>query len=140
MYRFVTQEAQLTLHDCFITNVGFGRELILSFEQGIDILASHSLNPTHRHQTTGPAEVVLQSYELVQVREVYGAEDFSPSLEALTSKRVEVLCFEFDRATRTAQLLCDIDWRYCVAYTFSCEAVYYKWNELTGDAWFQDWP
>ena len=139
-YRFVTTEANLTLHESMITQANLTSNLVLTVDS-LDVYADHSLNPIGRHQVTGPAEIELVQAYLVDSKQIYVSEGFQVSLENFkTYSKIEILSFEFEPSNQLVKIYCEIEHIMLVEYHIHCEQVYYKWNALQGDAWFQDWP
>ncbi len=139
-YQFVTTEANLTLHESLITQANLTSNLVLTVDS-LDVFAVHSLNSTGRHQVTGPAEVELVQAYLLDSKQIDVLEGFQVSLENFkTYSRIEILAFAFESSNQLVTIYCEIERSMLVEYHIHCEQVYYKWNTLQGDAWFQDWP
>ena len=167
-WRFVSEEAEtISLHDHCITSVEEdGPDLILHFtDDGFDVTKDNSLNPTGRHRNTGPAAIVLKSWQFLDGAFDRGVEVNCPDgtryplpEKPLTQEQLlsgafeaEVLDFDRDLKTGTFRLYGDGGVYYegseipdgpagFIVLELYAQRVLFCWNELPRDAWFQDWP
>ncbi|MET3558495.1 hypothetical protein ABID29_001620 [Streptococcus rupicaprae] len=76
MYKVVTTDDCLTLHEALLTDVFIGDNLVWRFADGFDVSAAHSLNPTGRYKHTGPAEVEMVNARLVDAIVAYAPDGY----------------------------------------------------------------
>lgn len=124
-WKFVSESACVSLHDCFITDVEQGEDLVFHFEGGIVVGANHPLNDTGRNRYTSTAAVILRGGRVLQG----GDPD-------VLWGNATVLAFTFDQERRLAvmKITCcrpvgGNEW------IFSCRQVDCCWDEFGGDCW-----
>ena len=153
-WRFCSQEDDaISLHDCAMDHMKCDKDgLWLMFEDGFDVTKDNSLNPTGRHQLTGKAAVFLKEGSYLEGDwnrncTQQGPNDSDPIpmqevpilWEQLVDLSPEVLDFTWDPDKQYLSITAIDNVGYC-DINFACVEVWFCWNELTEDAWFQDWP
>lgn len=153
-WRYCSQDDDtISLHDCVMGRMEWDKDgLWLMFEDGFHVTKDNSLNPTGRHRLTGQAAVFLQSGSYLEgawnrncTRQ--GPDDPEPiplqeiaiPPEQLTDWSPEVLDFTWESEKRHLSITAIDGIGYC-EINFSCAELWFCWNELPEDAWFQDWP
>lgn len=167
-WTFVSEDWEtISLHDHRITCVEeAGADLILRFDaDGFDVTCDNALNPTGRHRNTGPAVVVLKSWQFlegtfdrdVEVNCPDGTRYYLPekplTREQLLSGAFEVEVLDHGWSLESGVFRLDGDGGIYyedpdtpdgpegfVALELRAERVLFCWNELPRDAWFQNWP
>lgn len=167
-WKFMSEDAEtISLHDHRISSVEeHGPDLALRFsEDGFDVTKDNPLNPTGRHRNTGPAVVVLKSWQFlegtfdrdVEVNYPDGTRYYLPekplTREQLLSGTFEVEVLDHGWSLESGVFRLDGDGGIYyedpdtpdgpegfVALELRAERVLFCWNELPRDAWFQDWP
>lgn len=131
----------VTLHDCTITRLIFGGDIICELDDGFDVFADCPQNDTGRHKRTGKAAMILQNADFLRGALYVSDKDEMPlNKDEIAALDLEVL--DIKRYTDSVLLACDA-WKtkygdcYC-ELEFSCSDVIYCWNEFTEDAWFQE--
>lgn len=151
---FCSQEDEaISLHDCIMDRVEWEQDgLWLIFEDGFHVTKDNSLNPTGRHRLTGKAAVFLKAGSYLEgawnrncTRQ--GPDDSEPiplqeipiHPKQFAEWSPEVLDFTWEPEKRRLSITAIDSVGYC-EINFSCEELWFCWNELPEDAWFQDWP
>jgi len=129
-WRFCSQEDDtISLHDCVMDRVEWDKGgLWLIFEDGFNVAKDNSLNPTGRHRLTGKAAVFLKNGSYLES---------AIQREQLAELSPEVLDFTWEPEKRHLSIFAIDDVGYC-EINFSCESLWFCWNELPEDAWFQE--
>lgn len=60
-WKIVTEDDQISLHDHSISDIHFGMDIILLFDDGFDVTRNNIKNKTGRHKRTGSASVILHN-------------------------------------------------------------------------------
>lgn len=60
-WKIITEDNQVSLHDHTISDVYWGTDIILLFEDGFDVTKENIKNKTGRHKQTGSASVILHN-------------------------------------------------------------------------------
>lgn len=152
-WRFCSQEDDtISLHDCGMDLLKQTEDgLWLVFENGFNITKDNPFNPTGRHRLTGKAAVFLKAGTYLDGSwnrgcTIQGPEDAVPvplqevpiQQEQFMGLSPEVLDFTWEPG-RNRFTIDAIDWEGYCNFVFACEEVWFCWNELPEDAWFQDW-
>ena len=153
-WRFCSQEDDtISLHDCVMARVEWEKDgLWLIFEDGFDVTKDNSLNPTGRHRLTGKAAVFLKDGAYLEGAwnrncttqnsgdsEPIPLQEIPLRQEQFRAWSPEVLDFTWEPEKRHLSIAAIDGIGYC-EINFSCESLWFCWNELPTDAWFQDWP
>lgn len=153
-WRFCSQEDDtISLHDCVMDRVEWDKDgLWLIFEDGFNITKDNSLNPTGRHRHTEKAAAFLKNGSYLEgawnrncMYKGPGVPDLIPMQEVLIPRErfvdwsPEVMGFIWEPEKRHLSITAIDSIGYC-EINFSCEELWFCWNELPEDAWFQDWP
>lgn len=153
-WRFCSQEDDtISLHDCVMARVEWEKDgLWLIFEDGFDVTKDNSLNPTGRHRLTGKAAVFLKDGAYLEGAwnrncttqnsgdsEPIPLQEIPLRQEQFRAWSPEVLDFTWEPEKRHLSITAIDGIGYC-EINFSCESLWFCWNELPKDAWFQDWP
>ena len=151
-WRFCSQEDDtISLHDCVMDHVEWDKGgLWLIFEDGFDVTKDNSLNPTGRHRLTGKAAVFLKNGSYLEGAwnrnctmqnpgdsKPIPLQEISIQREQLAELSPEVLDFTWEPEKRHLSIFAIDDVGYC-KINFSCESLWFCWNELPEDAWFQE--
>lgn len=160
-WKFISEDAQtISLHDHWISLIDEnGADLVLHFAaDGFDVTRDNALNPTGRHRNTGRAAVILQNWRWVEGVFNRGVTEIKPGGVRYALPETPLPCEMFlhhledleiyDHAwnAETGQLILAGDWytdenqsEFCTI-TLGCNRLFFCWNALPHDAWFQDWP
>ena len=163
-WRFQSEDAEtVSLHDCRISAVRqTATGLALVFAEGFDVRRDNAQNAAGRHRRTGPAAVYLENGRFLEgafdrnttqlVREMDGTRRMVPVAERpvdgetfLHKLDLEVLDARWEPAVRRLTLSCDNradvgeGTRTFCEIVLACDRVVFCWDDLPGDAWFQDW-
>ena len=160
-WKFVSEdEGSISLHDHWISKVDqVGEDLMLHFSSdGFDVTKDNPLNPTERHRNTGPAAVILENWRWVEgvfnrgVTEVkpggkrYALPETPLPREMFLRSLEDFEIYTHDWNKETGELILAGDWwigekqsEFC-SVTLGCGRLFFCWNDLPRDAWFQDWP
>ncbi len=153
-WRFCSQEDEtISLHDCVMDGVNWAESGIwLSFENGFNVTKDNSLNPTGRHRLTGKAAVFLSNGVYLEGAwnrncTMQTPSDPEPILlqetpipqEQFADWSPEVLDFTWEPENQRFSIDAVDHIGFC-EINFSCTELWFCWNELPEDAWFQDWP
>lgn len=149
---FCSQEDDtISLHDCVMNRLEWDKGgLWLIFEDGFDVTKDNSLNPTGRHRLTGKAAVFLKNGSYLEGAwnrnctmqnpgdsEPIPLQEISIQREQLAELSPEVLDFIWEPEKRHLSITAIDDVGYC-EINFSCESLWFCWNELPEDSWFQE--
>lgn len=146
-WRYCSEDWQsVSLHDNFISKMRFENDITLDFEDGFDVCAENPLNDTGRHKYTGKAAVLLKNGKFISAeyssyydRDNGNVPAKKMSLKELLQLKLEVYGFEYESGIFT--MSCNI-WEHAKSFCefkICCEKPQFCWNELLGDAWFQDY-
>lgn len=136
----ICAETGVTLHDCEISEWIFGDDITLVFEDGFDVFANCPENDTGRHKRTGKSAVILKNSVFVSGKAyLANNEEKQINKEELPDMEFDILDFKI--LPDSVIIECDA-WKYgkdagFCELEFSCEKVFYCWNDFTDDAWFQ---
>lgn len=146
------EDDTISLHDCLIDHVEWTEAGIwLFFEDGFNVTKDNSLNHTGRHQLSGKAAVFLKDGAYLEGFWNRGCTFQGPDnpepvplpevliqKEQLADLSLEVLDFTWETEKKRFYLAAMDETGYC-DINFACTEVWFCWNELLKDAWFQDW-
>lgn len=148
-WRFCSQEDDtISLHDCIMNRLEWDKGgLWLILEDGFNVAKGNSLNPTGRHRLTGKAAVFLKNGSYLEgdwnqncTMQNSGGSKPIPLQEIakqLAEFSPEVLDFTWEPEKRHLSIFAIDDVGYC-EINFFCESLWFCWNELPEDAWFQE--
>lgn len=140
-WKIVTEDDQISLHDHSISDIHFGMDIILLFDDGFDVTRNNIKNKTGRHKRTGSASVILHNGIYMRGTK-FLSNDTEKNVykEEVSNIDLEVLEFSFDRDNGKVEIFGDA-WDECLfcKLEFKASEVSYCWNEFVDDAWFQDW-
>lgn len=142
MWKYCSEDFDtISLHDNIIDSVEDKENIIINFLDGFDVIANNSENKTGRHKHTSAGII-----ELVDGKLIEAVFDNSPACSSKQDKllinelkSIEVLESENDKRANEFMIYGIIGKGFCEV-KFSCSKVLIRWNEYSGDAWFQDWP
>ena len=140
-WKVITEDDNISLHDCIISRIDFGNDIVLHFEDGFNVTKDNACNSTKRHKLTDESAVVLhQAKDFKGVK--YLKDDTAINLEKTEINKIdfEILDFSFDKETGQVKIsgrawdeegdvFSELEAKAC--------RVTYCWNELIEDAWFQ---
>lgn len=140
-WKVITEDDNISLHDCIISGIDFGEDIILYFEDGFYVTKDNGNNATGRHKLTGESVVVLhQAQDFKSVK--YLEDDTAINLEKTKINKIdfEILDFSFDKKTgqvKISGMAWDEEGNVFSELEAKACGVTYCWNELIEDAWFQ---
>lgn len=139
-WKIVTEDDQISLHDHSISDIHFGTDIILLFDDGFDVTRNNTENKTGRHKRTGSASVILHNGIYMQgIKFLLNDAEKNVNKEEVSNIDPEVLEFSFDSDNGKIEIIGDA-WDECLLckLEFKASKVSYCWNEFVDDAWFQD--
>ena len=140
-WKIITEDNQVSLHDHTISDVYWGNDIILLFDDGFDVTKENVRNKTGRHKQTGVASVILHNAIYMSgIKFLSNDAEKNVNKEEVADIDLEVLEFSFDSNNGKVEILGDA-WDECLfcKLEFKASKVSYCWNEFVDDAWFQDW-
>ena len=140
-WKVITEDDNISRHDCIISGIDFGKDIVLYFEDGFHVTKDNANNATGRHKLTGESVVVLhQAQDFKSVK--YLEDDTAINLEKTEINEIdfEILDFSFDKKTGQVKIsgrAWDEEGNVFSELEAKACGVTYCWNELIEDAWFQ---
>lgn len=133
-----TAENAVTLHDCGISEIIFGEDVILMFDDGFDVFADCPQNGTGKNMRTGKAAVILDNARFISGE--ISLDDEARQITADELSELELGILDFRELPDSVLLECDAfrdgkDAGFCEV-EFACKGVRFCWNEFTDEAWF----
>lgn len=153
-WRFCSNEDNtISLHDCMIDHFEqYENGWWFIFDSGFNVTKDNALNQTKRHKSTGKAALFLKNGTYME-----GAwnknctwqksanskpillQEIPIQQDQFTKLSIEVLDFTWEPKKHLFTLFAIDNIGYC-EFNFFCEELWFCWNNLSEDAWFQDWP
>lgn len=143
-----TRDNRVSLHDCTISTVTFGRDITLFFIEGIYVLSQNSCNKAGHHERTGPAAVILRDGRYLNgyfegiIKNQDGLEILSPVLQIMEKdiEKYEIVVLSyFLKKKKNIVELQGFSYEveegyppYCSLF-FSCSEIMYCWNEFVNN-------
>lgn len=139
-WKVKTEDNDISLHDHVISDVHFGNDITLLFEDGFDVKKENVCNKMGRHKITGSAAMILHNAGYMRgVKYLPENLEKTVEIEELVKIDFEVLDFSFDHETGKAEFVGNAwDESVFCKLEFKADKVSYCWNEFVDDAWFQE--
>ena len=141
----------ISLHDHVVDEIRLdGKDILLVFKEGFDIVKTHALNNTGKSKQTTSAQMILKDGNLIKgtVLRYVGAErqgteekidlvwllNFAHGIEVHSFGIKEGVFFLYSH-----EILYDdkVDF---LTLEISCSQVLFCWGDYSSDAWFEGWP
>lgn len=133
-----TADSAVSLHDCGISEIIFGEDVILMLDEGFDVFGDCPQNDTGKNMRTGKAAVILENARFISCEVSLDNESQQIAADELSELELEIL--DFRKLPDSVLLECDAfrngkDAGFCEV-EFACKGVRFCWNEFTEEAWF----
>ena len=135
-----TANGAVSLHDCEISEIIFGEDVILMFDDGFDVFGDCPQNGTYKNMRTGKAAVILENARFISGEISLDDEEKSRKITADELAELELDILDFREFPESVMLECDAfqddkDAGFCEV-EIACNGVRFCWNEFTEEAWF----